>query len=321
MPSETTETTDLTAARFAGMRTLTVRHADHPTIPVALFYPTKSPTKKMRLGPYAPVVAFNGVPDLPLKGLILLSHGSGGSQLSHVNLSLRLAQSGYLVAAPQHPGDNWDDRALVRSETYFAERPRQLSRLLDALLADALWRDQIPAGRIGALGHSAGGFSVLALAGGMADRQQVLHHCSVTDDDQMFCQLGGDPEVLAEAEAAVDFDVQDKRVGAVFAMAPIGVVFAPDSLKRIRVPSHVVTAELDAVLPPKYHGDWLRARLPQAAFEEVPLAGHFAFMATPLVPLMSAVGDPGVDPAGFDRARYLLTLEQQVINFFDKTLA
>jgi predicted dienelactone hydrolase len=308
------------AIQQAAMRTMAVRHPDHPTIPVALFYPSRSPTRKMRMGPYAPVLAFNGVPEFPLKGLILLSHGTGGSQLAHYNLALRLAQSGYLVAAPQHPGDNWEDRSLVRSDSYFAERPRQLSRLLDAVLADSHWRDRIPVDRIGALGHSAGGFSVLALAGGMANRQQVLRHCATTEDDQLFCRLGGDPDGLVEATAAVDFDVRDRRVRAVFAMAPIGVVFAPESLTRIDVPLQVVTAEKDAVLTPKYHGDWLRARLPQAEFEQVPNAGHFAFMAQSLTPLVSDAGDAGANPPGFDRAAYLLRLEQQVLTFFDKTL-
>jgi len=309
-----------TAIQQAAMRTFAVRHPDYATMPVALFYPSTSPAKKMHFGPYAPVLALNGVPEFPLKGLILLSHGTGGSQLAHYNLAMRLAQSGYLVAAPQHPGDNWDDRSLVLSDRYFAERPRQLSRLLDAVMADSHWRDQIPTDRIGALGHSAGGFSVLALAGGMADRQQVLRHCASTNDDQLFCQLGGDPDGLVEATTPVDFDVLDRRVRAVFAMAPIGVIFAPESLARIDVPVKVVTAEMDVVLTPKYHGDWLRARLPQAEFEQVPRAGHFAFMAPSLVPLVSDAGDPGADPPGFDRETYLLRLEHQVVTFFDKNL-
>ena len=336
------------ATQNAGMRAMTVRRADHPSMPVALFYPTKSATKTMRLGPYAPVLAFNGTPELPLKGVILLSHGSGGSQLAHYNLAMQLAKSGYLVAAPQHPGDNWDDRSLVLSDDYFSERPRQLSRLLDALLVDSYWSAHIAGLKIGALGHSAGGFSVLALAGGMADRQQMLHHCATTIDDQLFCQLGGDPRGLAKGTGfeageaqidagsasdsadtfvtnasvpdAIDFDARDRRVHAVFAMAPIGLAFAPASLKRIDVPLHIVTAQKDKVLIPKYHGDWLRARLPQAGFEEVANAGHFAFMVPPLIQLSSDAGDPGEDPPGFDRASYLLRLEQQVVRFFDSVL-
>ncbi|MFC5473430.1 alpha/beta hydrolase family protein [Paraherbaspirillum soli] len=300
----------------AGMKTMTV-HGKEP-MPVALFYPTRAQARVMTVGPFAPFVAFNGAPELPVKGLILLSHGTGGSQLAHHNLARQLAQNGYLVAAPQHPGDNWEDRSLASSATYFAERPRQLSRLLDAVLADSQWRGQIPAGRIGALGFSAGGFSVLALAGGIADRQRALRHCAETDDDSLFCRLGGDSANAADATAVIDFDLLDPRVRAVFAMAPIGVVFAPESLARIKLPLKLVTAAKDEVLTPKYHGDWLRARLPQAEFEQVPNAGHFAFMAQPTMPLMSDAGDPGDNPPGFDRPAYLLRLERQVVEFFDK---
>lgn len=336
------------AIQNAGMRAMTVRRANHPSMPVALFYPSKSPAKMMRLGPYAPVLAFNGIPELPLKGGVLLSHGSGGSQLAHYNLAMQLAKSGYLVAAPQHPGDSWDDRSLVLSADYFSERPRQLSRLLDALLVDSYWSVHVAGLKFGALGHSAGGFSVLALAGGMADPQQMLRHCATTDDDQLFCQLGGDPQRLAtdtgfntdkveivarltsdlagtsvadaEITDAIDFDAHDQRIHAIFAMAPIGLAFAPASLKRIHMPLHIVTAQKDTVLTPKYHGNWLRARLPKAVFEEVANAGHFAFMAPPLIQLSSDAGDPGEDPPGFDRASYLLKLEQQVVKFFDTHL-
>ena len=61
------------ATQNAGMRAMTVRRADHPSMPVALFYPSKSPAKMMRLGPYAPVLAFNGVPELPLRGNFIVA--------------------------------------------------------------------------------------------------------------------------------------------------------------------------------------------------------------------------------------------------------
>lgn len=69
------------------------------------------------------------------KGLTLVSHGTGGTELNHHNLGTRLARDGYLVAAVRHAGDNGQDRSRVTSGRYFSERPRQLSRVLDALLA------------------------------------------------------------------------------------------------------------------------------------------------------------------------------------------
>ncbi|MDP5008435.1 MAG: hypothetical protein NWQ13_05490 [Glaciimonas sp.] len=315
----------------AGMRTMTVRPDDQlsdphmpssKVMPAVLFYPTYAPTRIMAMGPFAPEVAFNAEPadasEFPLKGLILLSHGTGGSLMAHYNLAQRLAQNGYLVAALQHAGDNWNDRSLVLSPHYFSERAQQLSRMLDVILADPKWQGKIPLGRIGALGHSAGGFSVLSLAGGIADRQLGQQHCRATEDDHLFCALVGDSDGMMGNVQVVD--VMDTRIKAVFAMAPNGILFTPTSLSRIAVPLQVVTAEKDRVLPAQYHATWLRAHLPQATFEEVENAGHFAFMAQPSTALPSDAGDAAENPPGFNRAAYLLRLEQQVVVFFDQNL-
>lgn len=56
----------------------------------------------------------------------------------HSTLAQALARNGYLVAALRHPGDNYQDRSLLEKgpERYFDERPRQASRVIDAILAD-----------------------------------------------------------------------------------------------------------------------------------------------------------------------------------------
>ena len=122
------------SAQHAGYRTLTLAGGTPTT--VALFYPTAVADRAVPMGPWLPVVA-PGAPasDAPLKGLILISHGTGGTELNHHNLATRLAREGYLVAAVRHAGDNWQDRSLIASGRYFSERPLQLSRVLDALLA------------------------------------------------------------------------------------------------------------------------------------------------------------------------------------------
>jgi pimeloyl-ACP methyl ester carboxylesterase len=127
------------------------------------------------MGPFSLDVAIGSKPVDKVKALILLSHGIGGSELGHSFLAQALARNGYLVAALRHPGDNWQDRSLIEKspERYFDERPRQASRVIDAILADPAWKDRIATDsrgpRVGALGHSAGGYTVLALAGAQSD--------------------------------------------------------------------------------------------------------------------------------------------------------
>jgi predicted dienelactone hydrolase len=312
-------------AQYAGYRTLTVA-GDTPTT-VALFYPTAVPARTLPMGPWQPVVA-PGAPatDAPLKGLILLSHGTGGTELNHHNIATRLARDGYLVAAVRHPGDNWEDRSLITSGRYFSERPRQISRVLDALLASPEWGSRIPADRIGAVGHSAGGYSVLALAGAQAEPRRAAQHCRTVQDDPGFCSLAKGPAgpqaagapavVTAAAPDAERVSVPDRRIRAVVALAPMAVVFTPESLAAITVPVRVMVAEQDTVLNGKYHGGYVVANMPKAKSSTVAGAGHFAFMAQSTIPLPSAAGDAAGNPPGFDRVAFLPQLENEVAGFF-----
>ena len=92
------------AAQHAGLRRLAVPTATE-SIEVLLFYPTATAARAIPMGPWLPVVA-PGAPAsaAPLRGLLLLSHGTGGDALGHHSLATRLAAAGYLVAALRHPG-------------------------------------------------------------------------------------------------------------------------------------------------------------------------------------------------------------------------
>jgi predicted dienelactone hydrolase len=314
-------------AQHAGYRTLTIP-GDAPTT-VALFYPTVAADRAVPMGPWLPVVAPGApVSDARFKGLILISHGTGGTELNHHNLGTRLARDGYLVAAVRHAGDNWQDRSLITSGRYFSERPLQISRVLDALLASPEWGPRIPTEHIGAVGHSAGGYSVLALAGGQADPRRSAQHCRTVQDDPGYCALAkGSAGAAATAMQAAStagavtpeagpVSVPDRRIRAVVALAPMAVVFTPESLAAITVPVRVIVAEQDVVLTGKYHGGHVVASLPRAQASTVAGAGHFAFMAQPTFPLPSAAGDAAANPAGFDRLAFLPELENQVAGFF-----
>lgn len=314
-------------AQNAGFRSITIP-GDIP-MTVALFYPTGAAARPIPMGPWQPVVA-PGAPasQAPLRGLILISHGTGGTELNHHNLATRLASDGYLVAAVRHPGDNWQDRSLITSGRYFSERPRQLTLVLDALLASPEWGPRIPAEHIGAVGHSAGGYSVLALAGAQAEPQRAAQHCRTVQDDPGFCSLAkgtgavpasGVQPAFAEdvaAPAATRVSALDRRIRAIVATAPMAVVFTPESLATINVPVRVMMAEGDVVLNAKYHGAYVVTNLLKAQSSIVPGAGHFAFMAQSTIPLPSAAGDAASNPAGFDRMAFLPQLENQVSAFF-----
>ncbi len=52
------------------------------------------------MGPFTQRVAMGGKPEDKVKGLILLSHGTGGTEVGHTSLAEGLARQGYLVARP-----------------------------------------------------------------------------------------------------------------------------------------------------------------------------------------------------------------------------
>lgn len=316
-------------ATQAGWRQINIPgSASHATpIPVALYYPTQAPARSIAMGPFTAQVAIQAPPDATFKGLIVMSHGTGGTQLGHSSLAEALAQHGYLVAALRHPGDNWQDRTLLQKSAarYFTERPQHVSRVIDALLRDPDWSNRIARDtkgpRIGAVGHSAGGYTVLALAGGQPDLSRIATHCEGhRADDPIFCSMGrtGQPAPSPVAPTPPIPPLIDTRVRAVVAFAPVGVVFSAQSLAKIRIPTAIYDAEQDRFLVPRFHAEWIARNLPGAELHRAPNAWHFAFMDTPSTPIPSEDGDVGANPPGFDRQAFLHQLGRDLPAFFDK---
>jgi len=317
-------------AAEAGWRQLRIPGATpdaSPTV-VALYYPTEATARTTAMGPFTVQAAIQSAPEDKFKGLILLSHGIGGTELGHSSLAEALARSGYLVAAIRHPGDNWQDQSLLKqgANAYFTERPRQVSRVIDALLQDPQWKDRIASDaqgpRIGAVGHSAGGYTVLALAGGQADLSRVRTHCeSERAADPIFCGVNRNaPSAAVPPTTSVLPSLRDPRVRGVVALAPAGVHFTASSLAEIRIPTQIYEAEQDRFLVPRFHAEWVAQNMPAAQLVRVPNAWHFAFMDTPATAIPTDDGDIRADPPGFDRKAFLARLGHEIPAFFDKAL-
>ena len=126
---------------------------------VAVWQPTGSP------GPYP---------------LVLFSHGAGGCKTQSTYLMDALAQDGMLVAAPDHsdksancPARLPEPDELPRTfwmtgkwgPSFHDDRRDDLQRLRAALEADPAYSGLIDTTRVALVGHSLGGYTVLALAG------------------------------------------------------------------------------------------------------------------------------------------------------------
>jgi predicted dienelactone hydrolase len=122
-------------------------------------------------------VARSGVP-VSTEGpfpLVVFSHGQGGIRFQSTYLTEVLASQGYIVLAPDHPGDTAVDLLLgVGSGPDLFERGRDVTFLIDAAVDDvdpalADLAPEIDGERIGVAGHSLGGFTALTVAGGGLD--------------------------------------------------------------------------------------------------------------------------------------------------------
>jgi predicted dienelactone hydrolase len=329
-------------AAEAGWRHLELATAGaQQTIPVALYYPTATPGKIVSMGPFEVNAAIQAPPAQQFKALIVLSHGLWGSELGHSSLAEALARSGYLVAALRHPGDNWQDHSLMEKTPalFFVNRPRALTQVIDGILAMPEWAGRIPSDEkgplIGALGHSAGGFSVIALAGGRADSRKIIEHCKTNPtQDPIFCGIGGASGSNASLSdqtssqsatqgrevSSTTAPLGDPRVRAIVAMAPAGVPFTSESLAAIKTPVLIYVAELDRFLVPKFHAERVAKEIPSAELRRVSNAWHFAFMDTPSSSIPSPDGDVRANPPGFDRSGLLKQLAAEIPAFFDKAL-
>jgi predicted dienelactone hydrolase len=250
-------------------------------------------------------------------GLIIVSHGAQGMALLHRDLAMALASHGYVVAAPTHPRGRGDD---ISGVGVWVGRPKQVSRVIDAILEDAELGSHVERPRIGMVGHSNGGYTALAVAGAKPSPIAVAAHCRQHPDDAKFCTSGGAATREATREVGPIPELRDPRVRSLVLMAPNAAPFTDDALAKVTVPVLVYAAENDDLTQVRYHAERLARWLPQVECVLVKGAGHFAFVARFPTALKIIAGEGARDPDGFDRDAFHEVMNREVVGFFNRTL-
>jgi predicted dienelactone hydrolase len=232
--------------------------------------------------------------------LVVFSHGNNGIRIQSFFFAGHLASHGYIVVAADHHGNTFPDTlASIVDPDPAVNRPLDMSFVIDeftTLNADVggFFEGAIDLAKIGASGHSFGGYTSLALAGGSFG-------------------LG---------------TFTDPRVSAVFPQAPTVLPFTAAYFPTITIPTLIVGGTIDETTPfetdQQFPFDNMVPGASVVGLAEVDQAGHFTFSSFCEV-------DPAVLAflGGFEEAcepRHLPWRHAQditkylALNFFDATL-
>lgn len=225
--------------------------------------------------------------------LIVLSHGTGGTALQMAWLGTVLASHGYVTVAVNHPGNNALEAYTPMGFSVWWERAKDLSTVIDGMLADPEFGRRIDSSRIGAAGFSLGGYTMIEIAGGITVPAAILDFCKSSPADGIcksppeFPQLWSTFKRLTTSDPAFQRELRnagnsyrDPRVRAVFAMAPaLGPAFPPEGLRKISIPVRLVAGAADQNVPVGSGAKYFASNIPGAKLTILPNGvGHYVFL-------------------------------------------
>jgi len=215
-----------------------------------LWYPTRETQGVIRAHGNAVWEPISVIPDVePVAGqrpLVILSHGMFGNSRNQAWLASALTQKGYIVAAIDHPGTSTFQRDPDQRRELW-QRPRDITRTIDYIIDSSQFGELVDQDRIFVAGHSLGGFTAVALAGGRFDPAKMDAFCA-EKPGELVCGIFDDWNVAKTPEdrEAISKDLSDTRITG-FAVFDLGgtQTFSTDSLGSIDRPMLVMGAPLD----------------------------------------------------------------------------
>ncbi|CDZ43815.1 alpha/beta hydrolase family protein [Neorhizobium galegae] len=284
------------AADPVGVRKISVVSPEHDrALAVTVWYPSKGDGEATSIGDNR---IFEGSPaskNASLESgrfpLVLLSHGSGSRVEGMAWIAIRLAEAGFVVAGPNHPGTTSGDSTPAATPKIW-ERAQDLSDIVTALTGEAPWKAAIDTEHIGVLGFSLGGSTAMELAGARADLGAYKRYCE-DYPAMMDCIWFRGGRGFADGEQVtvkkLDLDSidrgrfersnRDTRITAAVMVDPgLATAFTAGSVKAIDIPVTFINLGSAGQIPVAVLSDALAKQAPNARYAQVNGANHFSFL-------------------------------------------
>jgi predicted dienelactone hydrolase len=307
----------------AGYEAITIEDGTRP-IRLDIWYPTNQKEAVVRYGISVGSAAVGATPAGEGRPVVLLSHGSMGAANNYSWVAEPLARRGYVVLGVSHFGESpvfrpqpADPAAVSR----YRDRTHDFNVALDYLLQRSRLASHLDPQRIGAVGHSAGGATVLMLAGTKFSFERLSTYCgsgAAAIDKGCWYKR---PD--ASATSSQSPEPSSKKIRAVVVLDPaVGPGFDEASIANLEADLLIVGSTANDFLPYDAHAG--RIARAKANAQTNPLAGgegHFVYLDTCSLQI-EVMGVPLCkDRAGVDRDAVHGKLVEVIVAFLSRTLA
>ena len=190
--------------------------------------------------------------------LVILSPGFSMGTSAYGWIAEHLASHGFVVIAPEH--QEYFDGELNGLWQSLITRPQDILTVLDyvdeQVTAGGMFEQLIDADSVAVIGHSYGGYTILAAAGAQIDTAYLRDHCGTARAenhpaawlcDEIVPHLG-EMATLAGLDAVPDGLWQmaaDPRIDAIVPMAGDAFLFGQSGLAEITVPVMAISGTAD----------------------------------------------------------------------------
>jgi len=185
--------------------------------------------------------------------MIAFSHGNSGLAEQSWTLMEYMASHGFVLVSCNHVGNtagDWQQDGKEKVPQSVHDRPYDVRFMVETMVernstAGDMFEGLIDPERIGASGHSLGGFTTLVASGAELHFQQYAAQCEA-DPSKNFCEY-----LEVDCSVVKDGRFPCERIKAAVAFAPAGYGFfdGATGLSKIEIPTLIMGGDRDGTCP------------------------------------------------------------------------